>query len=320
VAHAIELNSLQGIELFLSFGAHSAMSLRSDFGPAPDRKIPSNGKYQGVQTRLDTGASASKRPPALPSNARAHRLDEEFKRIRAATLSRMIQEDQEQGLESVFNLVQDRDDMTSQSSVMALKAAPAKSLACGSVASIAGSVLSVIDSDTNLAEGRKLVLLDLREPEEYERCRVPFAISYPAQKINRDQFIPELHKCKRDPSKLLVVYHTNDNTTSAVATLLVRKGWDTVYALSGGFDEMVCSYSEVLEGEIPDRTMSSRPTTGSTVRSASGSLRQSASRLPGEIRRGASYQRRSASSGRSSSPRSVAGSIRSTSGRSISVK
>merc|ERR1711976_695044 len=80
--------------------------------------------------------------------------------------------------------------------------------------------------------------------------------------INRDQFPPELHRCKRDASKLLVVYHDNDQTTAGVAQLLVQKGWDTVHALSGGFEEMEKSYPEVLEGEP-----TIRPETGATSRS-----------------------------------------------------
>jgi hypothetical protein len=162
------------------------MSLRSDFGSVSDKRVPANPKYQGVQTRLDTGASLSKRPPAMPASAHAvaQRRDEEFKRIKPATLSRMIQEQQEEGCESIFNLGGAGDDAASQSSMrLSNSAAPgAKSQAAGSVFSVAGSVLSVVDSDTCVAESRNLVLLDLRGPEDYEKCRLPFAISYPAQK------------------------------------------------------------------------------------------------------------------------------------------
>merc|ERR1719277_1386198 len=138
-----------------------------------------------------------------------------------------------------------------------------------SLASMAGSVLSVIDTDTTVDEARDLGLLDLRTPEEFERCHLPLAISYPATKINRDQFPPELHRCKRDPGKLLVVYHADDQATAGVATLLVQKGWELVHGLSGGFDEMVQSYPEILEGQVPER-----PNTGATTKS--GSSRTSA--------------------------------------------
>lgn len=284
------------------------MSLRSDFGYVPNQKVPQNVKYTAVQTRLDTGASASKRPPAMPSSLQAQRRNEEFKRIQPATLARMIQDHQEDALESVFNLVEERDDGRSQSSVRASKAAPAKSRAAGTVASVAGSVLSVIHSDTNVDEARKLVLLDLREPEEYAKCRLPFAVSYPAPKINRDQFIPELHRCKRDHSKTLVIYHSNDSTTANLATLLLRKGFESVHVLSGGFEEMVSSYPELLDGDVPEPT--SRPPTGSTRSS-------SVPRLPGEIKRGESIPRRAGTGSRSSSLRSSdAGSVRSASVRS----
>lgn len=294
------------------------MSLRSDFGSVSDKRVPDNAKYRGVQTRLDTGASASKRPPAMPAAVVAQRRNEEFKRIRPSTLSRLIQEHQEEGFESIFNHVESCDDGASRSSLKP-SISIAKSRAAGSVASVAGSVVSVIQSDVGLAESRNLVLLDLREPEEYERCRLPFAISYPAPKLNRDQIIPELYACKRDKTKLLVVYHTNDTTTATIATLLVQKGWESVYALSGGFEEMVCSYSEVLDGEVPQRTM--RPNTSSTVRSGSGGSVQSAPRMPGEIRRGNSIPRRTnSSSGRSASPSSVSGSVRSSAIRANSVQ
>mmetsp|Transcript_15118 Transcript_15118/g.24058 ORF Transcript_15118/g.24058 Transcript_15118/m.24058 type:complete len:80 (-) Transcript_15118:68-307(-) len=69
-------------------------------------------------------------------------------------------------------------------------------------------------------------------------------------------------RCKREPTKLLVVYSTNEQSTAAVAKLLAEKGWENVYALSGGFEEIAQSYPEVLEGDVPDR-----PATGGTVRS-----------------------------------------------------
>lgn len=293
------------------------MAMRSDFGNVSDKRVPANAKYQGVQTRLDTGASASKRPPAMPAAAQAQRFDEDFKRIRPATLSRLIEEQQEEGRESIFNLAPERDDAASQSSIRCSIPVPPKSRAAGSVASMAGSVLSVIESDACVADSRNLVLLDLREQDDYERCRIPFAISYPSAKINRDQFIPELQRCKRDKGKVLVVYHTNDSTTAAVATLLVRKGWESVHALSGGFEEMVSSYPEILDGDVPERKLTSRPESGSIARARSGNQR--ASRLPGEIRRGSSVPRRAMGSGRSASPCSTGGSLRSASGRASSV-
>lgn len=236
--------------------------MKSSFGNPLDKKVPESKKYAHVQSSLDTGASAKKQG-VISTSAAAKRRDEIFKRIRPATLVRLLQE--REVCESVYAMGPDMGDGRSSSSVMASKAATttAAPTSVVSVGSVAGSVLSVVDSDATVDDTRDLVLLDLREPDEFERCRLPLAVNYPAAKVNRDQFSPELLSCKRNPSKLLVVYHNSDQTTCGVATLLVQKGWEVVHVLTGGFEEMIQSYPEMLDGEIPDR-----PATSSTVRSS----------------------------------------------------
>mmetsp|Transcript_47128 Transcript_47128/g.82968 ORF Transcript_47128/g.82968 Transcript_47128/m.82968 type:complete len:249 (+) Transcript_47128:48-794(+) len=248
--------------------------MKSSFGSL-DRKVPESKKYSHVQSSIDTGASANKQQ-VVSAGAAAKRRGEVFKRIRASTLVKLVSENEI--CESIYALGSadgDGDDGRSISSVKASKAgAPAArsaATAATATSSVAGSVVSVVDTDTTVAEARDLVLLDVRESHEYEACRLPLATSYPAVKINRDQFTTELHRCKRDPSKLLVVYHSNDHATAGVATLLAQKGWENVHALSGGFEEIVSSYPEVLEGEVP-----ARPDTGSTNRTVRSSAKSRA--------------------------------------------
>lgn len=245
--------------------------MKSSFGTL-DKKVPESKKYSHVQSSIDTGASIRKQE-VVSAGATAKRRGEVFKRIRASTLVKLVADNEI--CESVYALgsVAEEADGASMSSVKASKAAPARSAVTGvttatATSSVAGSVVSIVDTDTTVAEARDLVLLDVRELHEYESCKLPLAISYPAVKINRDQFTPELMRCKRDLSKLLVVYHTNDQTTAGVATLLAQKGWESVHALSGGFEEIASSYPEILEGEIPVR-----PDTGSTNRTVRSSAR-----------------------------------------------
>lgn len=236
--------------------------MKSSFGSL-DKKVPESKKYSHVASSIDTGASA-KKEKAVSSNVTAKRRDEIFKRIKAATLVRMLGE--REVVESVYAMGpgSEAGDLASvgASSIVASKAGLAAPTSVASVSSVAGSVLSVVDTDITVSEARDLILLDCREEDEFNRCHLPMAVSYPAQKINRDQFIPELHRCKRDPSKLLVVYAATEQSTMGVAKLLVEKGWENTHALTGGFDELVQSYPEVLEGDVPDR-----PPTGSTVKS-----------------------------------------------------
>lgn len=241
--------------------------MKSSFGNSLDKKIPESKKYAHIGSNIDTGASAKKQQ-VVSASMTAKRRDEIFKRIKAATLARLLQE--HNVVETVYAMGSDSNSAAglSASSVVASKGPPTTAApTVASIGSIAGSVVSIVDSDTTVDESRDLVLLDLRESAEYEQCHLPLAISYPAEKINRDQFPPELHRCKRDPSKLLVVYHADDQATAGVAKLLVQKGWESVHALSGGFEEMAQNYSEVLEGQVPERL-----NTGSTLKS--GSSRQ----------------------------------------------
>lgn len=242
-----------------------------------EKKVPESKKYSHVGSNIDTGASA-KNQSVTSSSATAKKRNEVFKRIRCATLARMLEEREVN--ESVYALapVAEDGDGVSVSSVKASKAGGAPTMVTAmtsaTCASAVGSVISVCDTDTTIDQARDLVLLDLRDENMYDACRLPMALSYPATKINRDQFIPELTRCKRDLSKLLVVYHTNDSTTAGVATLLAQKGWENVHALSGGFEEMASSYPEVFEGEIPERPNTASSTaTGMTGRTSGTSRR-----------------------------------------------
>jgi len=146
--------------------------------------------------------------------------------------------------------------MTGQTSKASVSGVSNVGSVVSNVGSVAGSVVSVIDTDTTVDEARDLVLMDLREPTEFETCRLPLAVNYPASRISRDQFSPDLFQCKKDPDKLLVVYHRDDQTSASAATMLVHKGWDCVYVLSGGFAEVAQNYPEVMQGEVPDEFVS----------------------------------------------------------------
>lgn len=282
--------------------------MKSSFGNL-DKKVPQSTKFAHVASRTDSGASASKQAVITTSAARKRR-DEIFKRIRAATLVRLLQELGE-GIqsESVFSMGPGSD--RGGSSAHSTHASQAGRTKAGSAATFSsvGPVLSVIDNDTTVDHERDLVLLDLRELDEFERCHVPLAIPYPSCLVNRDSFPATVHQCKRDPSKLLVVYHTDDQATAGMATLLVQKGWDNVHALSGGFEEMARHYPEVLEGDLPARpeTLSgnstlSRPTrtgsssrTGSSARAGSSARTGSSARAGSSTRTGSSVRTGSAS-------------------------
>ena len=80
------------------------------------------------------------------------------------------------------------------------------------------------------------MLLDLRDPEEYEFWRIKEAICYPAANISRDKMIPELYRFKNKADKLIIVYMNDERKGCAAANLFAEKGYDNIFLLSGGIE------------------------------------------------------------------------------------
>lgn len=80
------------------------------------------------------------------------------------------------------------------------------------------------------------MLLDLRDPEEYDFWRIKEAINYPAANIGRDKFIPELYRFKNKTNKLIIIYMGDERKGTAAANLFSEKGYDNVFLLSGGIE------------------------------------------------------------------------------------
>lgn len=57
-----------------------------------------------------------------------------------------------------------------------------------------------------LTQNTKFLLLDLRDPEEYELWRIKEALNYPAPNISRDKLIPEIFRFRNQPDKLIIIY------------------------------------------------------------------------------------------------------------------
>jgi len=92
------------------------------------------------------------------------------------------------------------------------------------------------------------LLLDLRDPDEYELWRIREAINFPCANIARDKTIPELFRFKNQPDKLIVIYMNDERAGVQYATLLSEKGYDNVFLLSGGIENFLEDYSDLVEG------------------------------------------------------------------------
>jgi len=80
------------------------------------------------------------------------------------------------------------------------------------------------------------LLLDLRDPDEYDLYRIKEALNYPAANIARDKVIPELYRFKNKSDKLIIVYMGDERKGCQAANLFVEKGYENLFLLSGGVE------------------------------------------------------------------------------------
>jgi centrosomal protein CEP41 len=92
------------------------------------------------------------------------------------------------------------------------------------------------------------IIVDLREEKEYHKCHIKNAISYPSSLISQDHFLKEMYTIKNKPNSIIIVYHKDDKTGSSVSDLLILKGFENIYMISGGFYDFSFSYPEYMIG------------------------------------------------------------------------
>ena len=100
-----------------------------------------------------------------------------------------------------------------------------------------------------ITQNTKFLLLDMRDPEEYQLFHIKEAINYPAPNIGRDKMIPELFRFKNQPDKLIIIYLSDERKGTAVAQIFFEKGYENVYLLSGGVEQFVDDFNELVEGK-----------------------------------------------------------------------
>lgn len=96
------------------------------------------------------------------------------------------------------------------------------------------------------------LLLDLREPGEFEACRIREAVNFPARMISRDRFLPIILEFKNKPQALIIVYHNDEKKSLEPATVLYEKGYDNLFLLTGGLEKFIQPYHDLLVGsDVP---------------------------------------------------------------------
>jgi rhodanese-related sulfurtransferase len=204
---------------------------------ALDRKVPVNPKYQGVQTKLDTGA----RWRDDVTFNRPKRKNEFFGRVTADLLVQILDENEDEE-ENLYNL------------------------ASGGVE---GRQVVYDAAATGGAGGGTdelpYLLLDMRDQDAFEDFHIKSAAHFPATMLSRSTncFTPAVLRYINHPSNIIVIYCDDEKHGIAAAANLAEKNVNNCYLLSGGIQNFATTYASYINGDVPDGFGMTAPSTGS---------------------------------------------------------
>ena len=182
----------------------------------------------------------------------AKRKNEKFKRIKCSTLAKMLQENNYE--ESIYN-INNADSATmvngenmepcNEESKMPDETESIYSVQTG-VTQV--SAVTYATDQLGITSDSKFLLLDLRDPEDYTLWRIKEALSFPAPNIARDKLIPELFRFKNKPDKFVIIYMQDERKGTQFAQLFFEKGYENIYLLSGGIEQFLEEFPDLVEG------------------------------------------------------------------------
>jgi centrosomal protein CEP41 len=201
------------------------------------KKLVQNAKYEGVGSTVDTGITVNV-TKALKDNEVSikQQQGELFRRMRPSSLANLLAKkiQQAQMEEQLQNL--SLEDQQHLRMAMGQNDMPDFPL-------------------PPRVPPKDVLLLDLRERDQFEKCHIGSAISYEASYLSRamNQFTREILSYKNKPNSIIVLYDLEEEIVVArkAANVFVERGFENIVILSGGLKEFVQEHSALIVGESP---------------------------------------------------------------------
>lgn len=95
------------------------------------------------------------------------------------------------------------------------------------------------------------LILDVRETDDYRRCHLRHARSFPYTYLRRDQQPNEIYQYRNKRDHLIIIYCDDERISRDAAKIFVDRGTDNVFLLSGGLHEFSLEYPDYIEGKLP---------------------------------------------------------------------
>jgi len=190
-------------------------------GLAPlERRVPKNEKYSHVRGTLDTGLTVEK-VKFVTAREYSKRRDEIYYRLNKNQLLELLNEYEIDEHESIAE--------TSNNSLR---------------------IVSYSDTAGPVYE-KPYLILDVRETDYFNDYHILQARSFPYTMLRRDQMHPEIYRFKNKPETLIIICCDDEKTSRESAKVLVDRGVDNVFLLTGGINEFAYDYPEFIEGNAP---------------------------------------------------------------------
>ena len=185
-----------------------------------ERRVPKNEKYAHVRGTLDTGLTVEK-VKFITAREYSKRRDEIFYRINKNQLYELLNEYEVDEYESIAETMHNNLKIVSYSES-------------------AGPVYE-----------KPYLILDVREIDYFNDFHVLQARSFPYQLLRRDQMHPEIYRFRNKPETLIIICCEDEKISRESAKVLVDRGVDNVYLLTGGINEFAYDYPSFIEGNAP---------------------------------------------------------------------
>uniref|UniRef100_A0A8C2XTF8 Centrosomal protein 41 n=1 Tax=Cyclopterus lumpus TaxID=8103 RepID=A0A8C2XTF8_CYCLU len=237
------------------------------------KRIPKNEKYQHVKTRLDTGSALSKYLEKLEDIKKNYRYrkDEIFKRLKVTTFAQLVNgglsvasdADLECPSEHTNGSPRsDRQDAGDAGDTCHSSRSTLLSVISGvgelNVDSVRQQAEDVTVSAPELPDGpypdSPYLLLDVRDRDQYDRCHIISAHSFPIAMLSRtmNPYSKDVLEYKNTAGKIIIMYDEDERTAGQAATVMCERGFENLFLLSGGLKVIAQRFPEGLTtGSIP---------------------------------------------------------------------
>lgn len=190
---------------------------------AMEKRVPKNEKYSGVKGTLDTGMTVAK-VKFVTAREYSQRRDEIFYRLTKGQLHSLLNEYEREEFETI------RDSGKADDSVR---------------------IVTYSESEEPVYD-KPYLILDVRDGVDFNDHHIQQARSFPYTMLRRDQMIPEIYSFRNKPETLIIICCADEKISRDSAKMLVDRGIDNVFLLTGGINEFAYEFPEFIEG-IPPR-------------------------------------------------------------------